>query len=279
AERAAGKAPDNLAAAWDLPDWLLPLWQESLGDGAEAAARASQARAPVTLRLRAESALEALTRDGITAQPNRRAARAATVTDGARALRQSRAWADGLVELQDASSQAVVEGIAPSGDGRALDYCAGGGGKALALADGGWAVAAHDADPARMADLPARAARAGVSVDIAQTPQGAFDLVLCDAPCSGSGAWRRAPQGKWALDPARLAALQDMQAAILDAARAHVGPEGTLVYATCSVLRPENEDQVDAFLDRHSGWVCTSRTRWPLDADGDGFFAAHLRQA
>jgi 16S rRNA (cytosine967-C5)-methyltransferase len=160
-----------------------------------------------------------------------------------------------------------------------LDYCAGGGGKALALAARGAAVTAHDADPGRMRDLPARAARAGARVEIEAAPAGAFDLVLCDAPCSGSGTWRRAPEAKWRLTPERLAALTELQAQILDQAAPLVAPGGALAYATCSLLEAENGAQTADFLARHPGWQLENERRLTPLEGGDGFYLALLRRS
>src|SRR5690606_3283414 len=126
-------------------------------------------------------------------------------------------------ELQDLSPQAAVAALPLRPGMRVLDYCAGGGGKALAVAAQGVAeVVAHDADPGRMVDLPARAARAGVRIATA-TPAALagrrFDLVLADVPCSGTGTWRRTPDAKWRLTPARLEELRRLQATILDRAK------------------------------------------------------------
>ncbi|MEO1365008.1 MAG: RsmB/NOP family class I SAM-dependent RNA methyltransferase, partial [Pseudomonadota bacterium] len=208
AEVDCGAAPDTRAAALDMPDWLLERFDASLGADAERTALALRDRAPVSVRVNigrgsVEDALHALAVDAVTAHPNPRAATALTLQEGARRLRAAKAYVSGLVELQDAASQAAVALI--TGQGRVLDFCAGGGGKALALAAQGWDVTAHDAKPARMRDLPARAARGGHDIRIVTTQELAdlppFDVVLCDAPCSGSGTWRRAPQAKWDLTP------------------------------------------------------------------------------
>ena len=139
---------------------------------------------------------------------------------------------------------------------------------------------AHDAHPQRLKDLPERARRAGVSVEIADRAalgrSAPFDLVLTDVPCSGSGAWRRSPEGKWALTPEALQTLNATQDTILDAAVPLVAPQGVLAYATCSLLRAENHDRIEAFLARHPDWQVTYQRQYtPLDG-GDGFFAAHL---
>ncbi|MEL6102672.1 MAG: RsmB/NOP family class I SAM-dependent RNA methyltransferase [Pseudomonadota bacterium] len=265
----------------DLPEWMRPLFQRALGVGWRTTAGQLRSRAPITIRAntarttRDELAV-ALSSEGITALPNPVADTALAVKDGARQLRNTKSFHAGHFEFQDAASQALVLGLP---DARtALDYCAGGGGKALAMAARGFAVSAHDANPKRMADLPERARRAGAQITIeTQADQIAtYDLVLCDVPCSGSGAWRRSPEGKWALTPARLEELTATQDSILDNARLLVRDQGTLVYATCSVLWEEDEDRIDAFLSRHQDWSCTQSVRWDVSDDCDGFFAAHL---
>lgn len=283
-EAAFPPASDDRATRLNLPDWLLPHFDTALADKADASALALQERAPICLRVNiartdAATAQQMLQEDGVETQPNPLAEAALTVTEGARRIRNSRAFAEGYVELQDAASQAVVAGL-PTG-GRVLDYCAGGGGKALALAmDGTRQITAHDIDPRRMGDLPARATRAGAEIAIADTAQvhanAPYDLVLCDAPCSGSGAWRRAAEGKWTLTPARLSELTEIQDSILDDAAPLVAPGGTLAYATCSLFRAENEDRVTAFLARHSGWQMGKVERFDVTSEGDGFFVAQL---
>lgn len=280
-DEGAGRAP-TLLEALDCPDWLAPLLQHALGPDFEAVMQALRHRAPVFLRANLartdrETALRKLAAEGIVARPHPLADTAIEVTGNARAIERSAAYAGGLVELQDAASQRVVQAL-PLRDGqRVLDYCAGGGGKTLAMAARArLTVEAHDAHPQRMADLPARAARAGVAIRRTDRPKGPYDLVLCDVPCSGSGSWRRDPEGKWALTPARLAALQAEQAAILDGVAGLVAPGGTLAYATCSLLRDENEDQAAAFLSRDPRFALSQELRLtPLDG-GDGFFLAVL---
>jgi 16S rRNA (cytosine967-C5)-methyltransferase len=272
------------ATSWNLPDWIMPHFKASLGPRAEAVALALQSRAPITLRVNTakttpSAAATALAEQGVQTRPNPLASTALTVTEGERKIRNSVSYLEGEVELQDASSQAIVEAMPKAG--RILDYCAGGGGKSLALAaDPAAQVTAHDIDPRRMQDLPARAARAGSTIRQIDTDalsdEAPFDVVLCDAPCSGSGAWRRSPEGKWTLSATRLEELTQIQDSILDAAIALTAPKGRLVYATCSVLACENEDRIDAFLKRHSDWSVGFQKRFDADEDGDGFFTAHL---
>lgn len=289
-ERAHLSAPVALSAlqAADCPDWLGPLLQESLGPDFPAVMAALRTRAPVVLRAHAgrggrATAAAALAREGITTQPHPLAPEALEVTANARKIQTSEAYATGLVELQDAASQAVVAALPLSPGQRVLDYCAGGGGKTLAIgARADVTLFAHDVAPARLVDLPRRAARAGLTVTVVDRAACAraapFDLVLVDAPCSGSGAWRRSPEAKWRLTPDRLADLVALQAQILDEAAALVGPGGVLGYATCSLLRAENDAQVMAFLARHSAWREEGCQRWTPLQGGDGFFLSVLRR-
>ena len=269
----------------DIPDWLLPDLERAFGDDLTQVANLLRNRAPVWVRVNlsrtsVSDAARDLAKAEIETRPTDLSPRALEITSNPRKLAQSTPYLTGLVELQDAASTAVCDSFGDVTGLKVLDYCAGGGGKALAFADGRARVTAHDIDPRRMRDLPARAVRAKVKIDLVE-PQdvaeaGLFDLVLCDAPCSGSGAWRRAPEGKWSLTRARLDELQATQADILNKAQALVAPGGVLGYVTCSLLNCENEDQIEAFLKTNPAWRCVfSRQFSPLDG-ADGFFVAHL---
>ncbi len=287
-ERSGGHAPGG-AAVQDLPDWLWDAFRSSLGDGAEAAAQALRHRAPVMLRVNLARAnrddiVRRLAEDGIKSEPHLIANTAILVTEGARRVARSRVYLDGLAELQDGSGQAAMEGIDLSEAHSVLDYCAGGGGKALALAARpGPQIYAHDVDPARMQDLPDRAVRSGADVTLLETSalssKAPYSIVLCDVPCSGSGTWRRTPEAKWRLTPERLTELSGTQAGILRDASRLVAQGGQLIYATCSVLRAENEESVEAFLSGTPGWTLTAMQRFDISEAGDGFFVAHLARA
>ena len=260
----------------DYPDWLDGPLREGLGDAFEASMTALQSRAPVDLRvnlLKADraAAQAALAAEGIETVPGPHADTCLRAAPGAR-VAATAAYRDGLVELQDAASQAVADFTGARPGETVLDFCAGGGGKTLALAarmNGAGALHAHDADPGRMRDLPARLRRAGARaapVAPSELPAlaGRCDRVLVDAPCSGSGSWRRDPAGKWRLTPERLAALTRTQAAILAEAARCLRPGGALVYATCSVLTAENA-------------APAAETLRLTPADGaDGFHAARV---
>lgn len=285
-EEAAGAPPEGLAAL-DCPPWLEAPLRASLGAEFAPVMEALRHRAPVFLRVNTartdrEAAQAMLAAEGVETRPGPLAATVLEVTGNARKVSGTRAFAEGFVEVQDAASQAVVAALPLEGRGRVLDYCAGGGGKALAMAASAPSarVFAHDASPARMADLGPRAERAGARITPLATAELAraapFDLVLVDAPCSGSGAWRRSPEAKWRLTPGRLEALVALQAEILGAASALVAPGGVLAYATCSLLDAENAARAAAFAAAHPGWRPLDQQRWtPLDG-GDGFFLAQF---
>ena len=283
-----GDAERELAAEdrTDLPDWLLPDLRASLGAELAPVAEALRSRAPVFLRVNLgktdlAGAVAALAAEGILARPHPMAATALEVVENARKVQASQTFQTGLVELQDAASQAVVEAL-PLADGMTvLDHCAGGGGKTLAMAARAkLRLFAHDANPHRMADLPDRAKRAGAKVTLTDRPEATapYDLVLVDAPCSGSGSWRRDPEGKWKITPQSLDSVVDLQKAILDRAALMVRPQGWLAYATCSLLDRENRLQVRALLARDSGWVLTRELRLTPLQGGDGFYLALLQR-
>lgn len=282
---AAPAPPEAELIRADWPDWLWPPLLAALGARAPEVAARMRGRAPVTLRVNLartsrEAARAALAAEGILAAPHPLAQSALEVSAGARGIARAAAYLDGRVELQDAASQAAVEMLPLEGVERVLDYCAGGGGKALAIAARAPAiqVTAHDVDAARMRDIAPRAARAGVRIAqrLPGSDLGRHDLVVVDAPCSGSGTWRRTPEAKWRLTPARLAELTALQAAILPRAAACLRPGGCLAWFTCSLFSAENEEQVQAFIDK-SGFVLETSRRFDPTEGGDGFFAAILR--
>jgi len=211
------------------------------------------------------------------------------------------AFESGLVEIQDEGSQLIALACEAKGDQRIIDLCAGAGGKALALA----AVApsarilATDSNRARLAKLAPRAERAGTAIEtrLLNPPRelgeladwrGEADLVLVDAPCSGSGTWRRNPEGRWRLARERLERLAAAQERLLDTAAELVRPGGALVYAVCSLLSREGAGQIERFLERHSSWISqeaaiaagrsdgAGRLLTPAHDHTDGFFIARL---
>ncbi len=285
AERAILAAPKQLSEpVYDVPDWLVDDLRQSLGQDFERTMDALRERAAVDLRVNRlksdiEAAAESLKRDGVQTKALRITPFGLRVTAGERKVAQSSAYTSGLVELQDAGSQAVVDALPLDGSPSILDYCAGGGGKSLAIASascGKARITAFDKSPSRLNNLKERAERAGADVAIAQAdPAGenrTFDLVLLDVPCSGSGAWRRNPDAKWKFSPEDLNALTETQNDILEATVGVVRKGGALAYVTCSLLRAENEDRISEFLTGNAGWTKVIERRFPLGQDSDGFF-------
>ncbi|WP_439103649.1 RsmB/NOP family class I SAM-dependent RNA methyltransferase [Celeribacter marinus] len=269
----------------DTPDWLLPKFDAALGADADAILAIGRERSPVFLRVNRRKAtlghaIEMLAEDNITAKPHALSDCALIVTEGARMVARAQAYLTGAVEVQDAGSQAVINALPVQDGQRVLDYCAGGGGKALALAcKADVAVTAHDIDPTRMQDIAPRASRAGVTISTARAAQleDSYDLIVADVPCSGSGSWSRAPQAKWALTPERLAELTELQAQILNEIAPRVAKGGVLGYITCSLFDVENSEQITGFIARHPAFkVETSRLITPIEG-ADGFFVCVLR--
>ncbi|MEM6375263.1 MAG: RsmB/NOP family class I SAM-dependent RNA methyltransferase [Pseudomonadota bacterium] len=284
---APSEAATSLAA--DLPDWLWVRFVAALGERAAAEmAERLRHRAPITARVNTRKTTRAaliteLAKDGISAAPVQDVSTALHLTQGARRLTQISAYLTGQIELQDAHSQAAMAALDVPDGAHILDLCAGGGGKTLALAarlDARYF--AHDSQERRLRDLPERARRAGISVNVLATGElahhGPYDLVLCDVPCSGSGTWRRTPEAKWTLTLDRLEALGKSQADILAQARSLTRPGGSIAYATCSVLDEENNAQITGFCDKNPGWTCGFSRSWPLNDQGDGFYLAVLHQ-
>ncbi|CUJ31050.1 RsmB/NOP family class I SAM-dependent RNA methyltransferase [Cognatishimia activa] len=277
-----------VSKAIDLPEWIVPEFKSSLGSDFEAVEAALKDRAPVILRANLRKttrakATEALSGEGILTKSHTASESALEVTQGARQIRNSKTYRDGLVELQDAASQAAIDLLPMDEVIRTLDYCAGGGGKLLAMAGRGkGAFFAHDAIESRLRDLPERAKRAGVKARVLKsadlTKQDPFDLVFCDVPCSGTGTWRRDPDAKWKLTRESLDKTLSLQLKILTEAQNFVSKDGYLSYATCSLLNCENRNQIDRFLKQSGEWNLIDDHSWtPLDGC-DGFYTALLKR-
>lgn len=274
------------SALTNMPGWLRTELETSLGEDCVAECSALSSRAITFLRVNVRKtsiakAQESLRTDGVETEPHPLAETALTVTENPRRVANSAAHDSGLVELQDAASQALCAELPAVA--KMLDYCAGGGGKVLAYgAVHDAELFAHDANKARLKDLPIRAERAGLSVHVLDQSgcqkNAPFDLVLCDVPCSGSGAWRRQPEGKWRLTQAGLDELTSVQQRILNDASLLVGPGGHLAYATCSLLNCENSAQVDAFLGSNSAFTLVKSRKFLPTEGGDGFYLAILQK-
>ena len=275
-ERARLDAADLAGApAWvagDYPEWLDPHLARVFGDERAAEAAALAARAPLDLRVNTLNA----TRDEAAAAladlnpaPTRWSPAGLRIVLAAEAkspaIHAEPAFIKGLIEIQDEGSQlaALLTGARPGQ--QVVDLCAGAGGKTLALAaamENHGQLYATDTDKRRLAPIHARIERAGAHNIQVRTPRsvgdeiadlaGRADLVLIDAPCTGTGAWRRNPDAKWRVRPGALEERIKEQAAALDRAAPLVKPGGRIAYVTCSVLAEENADAVRGFLARHA---------------------------
>lgn len=271
----------------DMQEWLLPALKSSLGAEYDGYLEGLRSRAPISLRVNIaqsdrETVQTLLAEAGIETRGVPLAKTALSVVEGARKVKLSEPYLSGLVELQDASCQAVIAELPLREGMKVLDYCAGGGGKSLAMAAYQTAEYwVHDTNPQRMVDIPMRAERASVQLHATTSPSddAPFDLVFCDVPCSGSGTWRRAPNAKWVFTPDMLEDLLAVQAEILSTAQGLVGPGGYLVYATCSVLAQENVDQIDRFCEQNPEWAVSWTRQYPMSNDGDGFYGAVLQRS
>jgi 16S rRNA (cytosine967-C5)-methyltransferase len=265
-----GEAPDDVRA--DVPEWLWPSFSASLGENAVKEGAALSQRAPLDLRVnRLKSdrprVLKALARFGAQPTPFSPDGVRIAAPSGEGRLPNVQAEAGfrkGWFEVQDEGSQvaALISG-AKAGE-QVADICAGSGGKTLALAammGNKGQIHAYDSDRHRLKNIFERLKRAGTRNVQVLSPgegdplaplEGRMDIVFVDAPCSGSGVWRRHPDAKWRLTRDQLAARIAEQQAVLDRAVPLLRPGGRLVYATCSVLAEENGERVKAFLERHA---------------------------
>jgi 16S rRNA (cytosine967-C5)-methyltransferase len=256
----------------NLPEWVGQPLQAALGgDEFDALAGKLLESAPLDLRVNTlrgdrEAARAALAAEGVAAQPTRWSPWGLRV-EGKPALTRLQAFAGGAVEVQDEGSQLLAL-LTGAGRGEmVVDFCAGAGGKTLALGAmmrNTGRLYAFDTSARRLAELQPRLARSGLSNvhpaalsherdDRVRRLAGKIDRVLVDAPCSGLGTLRRNPDLKWRQSPEAVAALAQRQRAILDSAARLLRPGGRLVYATCSLLRAENEDLAEAFTQEQRG--------------------------
>ena len=310
----AGPPPRHVLG--EYPGWLEPEMTRAFGDGLLDEMCAMFARAPVdlrvnTLRASRDDMLIGLRSLDVECEPTPFAPFGIRVPsgEGLGALQQTQFFQTGAFEFQDESSQIAALLCDAKPGSSVLDLAAGSGGKSLALAasmQNQGEILAFDTDATRLKQLRPRARRAGATI-IASTGNrggplwgdGLFDIVLVDSPCSGSGAWRRNPGAKWRLTPGRLAELSVLQSKLIEAGAAHTRPGGRLIYATCSVLRCENEDVIDAFLaDSPQFQVLPAEQVWrsvtgcepadgmkdnfnatPLKSGTDGFFACIMSNA
>lgn len=270
----ARKLPDAPAEVQaDIPDWCVPLFQNAYGDDWVAEAKGLSARPPLDLRVNTlkadrekvlaelsgmKATLTALSGEGIRIPPIDGSGRHPNV-------QAEPAFQKGWFEVQDEGSQIVAGLAGATASMQVLDYCAGAGGKTLALSaamENRGQIFAYDSEKSRLAPIFDRLRRAdsrNVQVvskrEDLSSLKDQMDLVLVDAPCTGSGTWRRRPDAKWRLSEKQLGVRTREQKEILDVASGYVKPGGHLVYITCSVFPEENGLQVEAFLSHRPAFV------------------------
>ena len=267
--RTLDAAPAHIAG--DYPEWLDGHLAQAFGENRVAEATAMASRAPLdlrvnTLKAKREKVQAALAHLG--AKPTPWSPLGLRIMLGADArnpgIHAEESFIKGAVEVQDEGSQLAALFSAAKPGEQVIDLCAGAGGKTLALAammQGKGRLIATDADKRQLAPIHERLSRAGVHNAEVRTPKGegdtladiraSADLVLIDAPCTGAGTWRRNPDAKWRMRPGALDLRLKDQAEVLDRAAALVKPGGRIAYITCSVLPPENAEQVRGFIGRH----------------------------
>ncbi len=290
---------ENPAEGGVAAPWVVRHLSKSWISGEEADALLE--RAPLDLRVNTLKT----TRDNVTLEiegENLLAPEAVRYPSGTQ-VEQWPAYREGMVEVQDHGSQWACKAVDAKPGETIIDLCAGAGGKTLSLAaamENRGKLIASDTDRGRLSRLPPRAEKAGAGMietvllnpnkELAMLSDhhGAADAVLVDAPCSGTGTWRRNPEARWRLNKPELLRFAEIQARLLEIATQLVKPGGRIIYVTCSLLDEEGKDRVEKFLAAHKGWTATAMD-WPIGRahgqgtrltpfhDGtDGFFIASL---
>ncbi|MEK9968038.1 MAG: RsmB/NOP family class I SAM-dependent RNA methyltransferase [Ferrovibrio sp.] len=302
-----------LAAKYSVPDWIMPLLKKRFGADLDLELAAMLRPAPLDVRVNRlkttrDAAAGALQAEGLRSQPTPYSSIGLRLSPQAY-VNNTQAHGEGLLEPQDEGSQIAAQLVDAAGCKFVVDFCAGAGGKTLVLAaamQNNGRLVAMDVSAPRLSQAKLRLRRAGVHNAETRELDGKWikrhaekaERVLVDAPCTGTGTWRRKPDAKWRLSQQDLDELVPRQAEILDrAARLVSSKGGRLVYVTCSVLVEENEEQVAAFLKRHPDFsVLPVNEVWPKTVGGacpvpgpylslspgrqgtDGFFAAILQR-
>jgi 16S rRNA (cytosine967-C5)-methyltransferase len=297
ASRTTDDAPAHIAG--DYPEWLDGYLTDVFGDDRVAEATAMASRAPLDLRVNTLKANREKVQGSLRhlgAEPTPWSSLGLRIQLGADArnpgVHAEEDFIKGGIEVQDEGSQlaALLSGAKPGE--QVIDLCAGAGGKTLALAammQGKGRLIATDHDKRQLAPIHERLSRAGVHNADVRTPKGeddplsdihaSADLVLIDAPCTGTGTWRRNPDAKWRMRPGALEVRLKDQVEVLDRAAALVKSGGRIAYITCSVLPQENSEQIRKFIGRHGDFavVPPAQTASVLWDKADDFLAATIQ--
>jgi 16S rRNA (cytosine967-C5)-methyltransferase len=297
--------PDE--AKYNAPEWIISKFRKHYGADAEAILVSLMQEAPTDIRINAlkttrQEVLEILENAGISAEPTAHSPYGVRIHQRV-ALHTLDAFQNGLFEVQDEGSQLLAGLVAARAGQRVIDFCAGAGGKTLAIAatmQNKGKILSWDVHAGRMKDLPKRLKRAGVdNVEVhhitsehdsyIKRHKASADWVLVDAPCSGTGTWRRNPDARWNITKDEVRNLTQLQLSILESAARLVKAGGALLYATCSLLPEENHQVVEQFLKAHAHFSLEQPSCFPIECGAmialtpyhhqmDGFFAALLRK-
>ena len=267
-------APDYVR--WEVPEWFpahVPEAEKELPPLLE--------NPPIILRAigEREKVREMLRAEGVETEPTKLSPYGLVLPEY-KNLTGTKAWKEGLIEIQDEGAQLVALDIGVRPNDSVFDFCAGAGGKSLIFAqmmNNKGLIWAYDITAKKLFELVKRATRAHIDIIEIKPqlppPTKQFDYVVVDAPCSGCGTWRRSPHLRWQLTEKQLKHITESQAEILNRAEAYVKDGGHLAYVTCSLTTDENEAQMEAFLSAHPNYKVIKQKRYsPARTGTDGFF-------
>ena len=272
----------------DFPSWLIPILRRSLLNEFSNVVKALRNRSHIQLRvnLKKISRLNAMTelqKNNIECEINELCSTALNVLNGAQHILTSQCFENGFVELQDAGSQLVSKLIEINYNDKVLDMCAGAGGKSLSISCGAeldMAYFAWDINFDRRKDIDARSKRAGVKIEkvIKLSSKSFYNKIIIDAPCSGSGSWRRDPEGKWRLDEDILDNYVKTQRELILKGLKLLAPRGQILYITCSILDIENGKLIDDLISSVLSLRLVKSISLVPSSKSDGFYGAVLEK-
>ena len=272
----------------DFPSWLIPILRRSLQSEFNNVVKVLRNRSNVQLRVNLKkisrlNAIKKLKKNNIECEINKLCSTALNVLSGAQHILTSPCFENGFVELQDAGSQLVSELIEINYNDKVLDMCAGAGGKSLAISCGAELDATYfawDVNFDRMKDIDARSKRAGVKIEkvIKLSSKSFYNKIIIDAPCSGSGSWRRDPEGKWRLDEDILENYVKTQKELILKGLKLLAPRGQILYITCSILDIENGKLIDDLISSVLSLRLVRSISLVPSSKSDGFYGAVLEK-
>ena len=272
----------------DFPSWLIPILRRSLLNEFSNVVKALRNRSHIQLRVNLKkisrlNAMKKLQKNNIECEINELCSTALNVLNGAQHILTSPCFENGFVELQDAGSQLVSELIEINYNDKVLDMCAGAGGKSLSISCGAELDATYfawDINFDRMKDIDARSKRAGVKIEkvIKLSSKSFYNKIIIDAPCSGSGSWRRDPEGKWRLDEDILDNYVKTQRELILKGLKLLAPRGQILYITCSILDIENGKLIDDLISSVLSLKLVRSISLVPSSKSDGFYGAVLEK-